>query len=405
VWVISELYYPEETSTGYFLTGIAEGLARAFSVSVLCSQPTYSRRGARLARTELHEGVAIERCWSTTLDKDNLLFRAINAVTISVSIALTALRRVRAGDVVLVVTNPPLLPFLTALVCRIRRARLVLIVHDVYPDVLVAAGMMRRGSFSYRVGQRLARWLYRRCDRVVVLGRDMERLVATVGDLGDERASLIPNWGDVDTVRPTDRRTNRVLVSLGLEDKFIVHVMGNMGRTHAVALLLDAARALADEPRVHFLFVGAGAQTMWLASAIAERGLTNVTQLPACPRGELADHLNASDLSAVALLPGMAGVSVPSRLYNILAAGKPVLAIAEPHSELALVVAEERIGWVVSPNDCAGAVCAIREAAASGQALASMGGRARAAAEERYSYELAVARYLELVTQLAATGA
>src|SRR5713226_9201285 len=115
VWVISELYYPEETSTGYFLTGIAEGLAQSVPTGVICSQPTYAARGRLAPRRERHNGVEVVRVRSTLLDHRVLLWRLINALTISVSVFLNVLLRVRRGDKVIVVTNPPTLPVVTRL--------------------------------------------------------------------------------------------------------------------------------------------------------------------------------------------------------------------------------------------------------------------------------------------------
>jgi colanic acid biosynthesis glycosyl transferase WcaI len=143
LWVVSELYYPEETSTGHFLTHIAEGLAAHYPVSALCSQPTYSKRGSRAPRREVRHGVEIHRGLGTTFDKDVLPGKLANALTISLSLFLTALRRFRRGDVALVVTNPPFLPFLTRLACALRGARCVLLIHDVYPETLIAAGWTR----------------------------------------------------------------------------------------------------------------------------------------------------------------------------------------------------------------------------------------------------------------------
>ena len=174
LWVVSELYYPEETSTGYILTRIAEGMADRFDVHALCGQPSYSARGLRAPATEVRNGVMIRRCRATTLNKDVLLLKLLNLATITLSMFWNALWRLRRDDMVIVVTNPPSLPFLVALACRLRRARLVLLIHDVYPEVLSAAGMLHPSSFASRLGGRLNRWLYRSAERVVVLGRDMQ---------------------------------------------------------------------------------------------------------------------------------------------------------------------------------------------------------------------------------------
>ncbi|MGH7555016.1 MAG: glycosyltransferase, partial [Longimicrobiales bacterium] len=174
LWVVSELYYPEQTSTGYFVTRIAEGLARDYEVHALCSQPTYSARGIVAASRERRNGVMVQRCRSTRLDKNIRPFRLLNLVTFTTAVFATALRRFRAGDMALVVTNPPLIPYAMFAACRLKRARLVLLVHDVYPEVLVATGVAEANSRLVRWWHRASRKLYRGADRIVVLGRDMK---------------------------------------------------------------------------------------------------------------------------------------------------------------------------------------------------------------------------------------
>jgi glycosyltransferase involved in cell wall biosynthesis len=402
ILVVSELYFPETTSTGYFLTGIAEALAQRWTVRVLCSQPTYSQRGVLAPRHEQRNGTEITRCFSTRFSKDHLPGRLLNLVTASVSMGWNLTIRARHGDIVLVVTNPPLLPFMATLAARLRGARVILLIHDVYPEVLIATGFARPGSLLVRTVARLTRWLYRSVDQVIALGRDMKALVERKLDGAPQNVVIIPNWGDVVRVRPQPRNTNRVLSDLGLRDKFVIQFLGNIGRTHGVEMLIDAARLLAADPRVHFLFVGWGGRRAWLEETVARENLGNVTVRPGCSDAELPDFLNAADIAVIPFLPGMSGVSVPSRLYNVLAAGKPVLAVADPDSELARVVIEERVGWVVVPGDLAGLVEAIG-AAADPAARAEMGLRAREAAVSSYSYEKVGAQYEALIDRMMGT--
>lgn len=399
LWFVSELYYPEQTSTGYYVTGIAEGLAPSFSVSVLCSQPTYSARGTRAARHETKRGVAIWRCAGTTLDKDRLLFRLLNLATISLSVFADAVRRFERGDVVVVTTNPPTLPFVTLIACRIRRAKCVLLVHDVYPEVLVASGWLERGSLVARALGVLQRMLYRSMDRIVVIGRDMETLVSPKLK-AEDKVVRIPNWADVDDVHPTSRADNALLTKLGLAEKFVAQYSGNMGRTHGIETLVEAAERLRSDPSVHFLFIGSGARRRWLEETVTSRGLPNVTVLPYQPRDELSTSLNACDVAIVSFGPNMAGFSVPSRMYNILASGKPIIAVADRDSELAQVVDEESVGWVIPPGVPDRFVAAILEAKLDSKARADMGTRARQAAEQKYSYSRVIAAYYSALSDL-----
>lgn len=410
VWVASELYYPEETSTGFLLTRIAEGLAENFDVHVICGQPTYSARGRRAPRRERRNGVAIERCWSTTLDKDRLPLRLLNAVSISLSMFLTALVRFRRGDKVLVVTNPPFLPFVVSAAARLRGARAALIVHDVYPEVLTAAGLAGHRSPATRAAGALTRALYRSVERIVVLGRDMHALTrAKLGSAAGQDASdaskivTIPNWADLQEVWPSPSDGVPLLRAHGLAGKFVAQYAGNMGRTHDLESIVEAARALAGDDQFHFLLLGGGAKSRAVTEGVARYALRNVTVAGQKPRSEQQTFLNACDVAVITFMPGLSGVSVPSRMYNVMAAGKPILAMADVDSELARVVAENEIGWVVPPTDWRGLVTALREAAADPARLAAMGARARAVAENRYALSHAIASYRELVaTQLSA---
>lgn len=402
IWVISELYHPEDNATGHLLTHIAEGLAERYPVRVLCSQPTYNARGTRAPVCEEHGGVPIRRCRATALNKNVLVLRVINLVTISIALFVQTLARVRRGDFVLVVTNPPLLPFLVAAACKLRGAPFLLLIHDVYPEVLAATGMVKPDALLARGVDALSRRLYRGAERIIVLGRDMARLVAP--KLGPARNNLvvIPNWADLDQVCPTPRPSNALLRKLGLTDKFVVLYAGNMGRTHGLEGLAQAAATLRSDTDTHFLFVGSGAKRLWLENVIRASGLGNMTVLGNRPRSEQQTFLNACDVAVISFVPGMAGVSVPSRMYNLLAAGKPILAVADADSELALVVEEEAIGWVVPPGRPDQTARAIREARSDPERLAQMGRRARRVAESKYSLRHAITAYQTMIADLEA---
>ncbi|HQU83944.1 MAG TPA: hypothetical protein PKY59_12490, partial [Pyrinomonadaceae bacterium] len=138
LWVVTELYYPEETSTGYYLTRIAEGLTDDFDVKVLCGQPNYSARGVKAPSHEIHKNVEIFRAIGTTLDKNIIIFRLMNMLTLSLSIFFKAFFRFKSGDKVLVVTTPPSLPFITAFASLLKGSQYILLIHDNYPEILVA---------------------------------------------------------------------------------------------------------------------------------------------------------------------------------------------------------------------------------------------------------------------------
>jgi colanic acid biosynthesis glycosyl transferase WcaI len=398
VWVVSELYYPEETSTGHFLTHIAQELARRYDVAALTVRPTYSARNVRVPRRERVGGVDVIRCRSTRFHKDRLLGRLANLVTVTASFFVTALFRFRRGDVALFVTNPPTVPFAIFVASRLRGVTPLLLIHDVYPQILVATGMIRHGSVVERIMLRLNRALYTGVARLITIGRDMTRVVAAVTG-GAARVVMIPNWGDVEAIRPAPRDRNPILTELGIADKFIVQYAGNMGRTHGLEVLVDAAAAVRHRTDIHFLFSGSGAKRPWLERAVA--GIPNITLLAAHhPRESLSDLLNACDISTISFAPGMAGFSVPSRMYDVLASGHPLLALADSDSEIAMMIDDERVGWSVPPGDCDAFVERVLYAADHRQELLEMGRRARAASERTYSLANVGEQYRQMIASI-----
>jgi len=400
VWIISELYYPELTSTGYFLTGIAEGLATDYDVSVLCGQPSYWARGTRAPSSEVRNGVHVQRCSATTLDKNKVVFKIVNLITISLSIFFSALLRFRSGDIVIAVTNPPLLPYLALLACRVRGGRFVVLVHDVYPEVFIRLDILAARSIAVRLMDRASKWLYNGSHRIIVLGRDMQALVA--GKLKDprDRVVIAANWGDTQAVYPCQRSEDQLLERLKLKDHFVAQYCGNIGRTHGIKDIVEAAELLLSEPEYHFLLIGWGARKQWAIEQKQAHKLENLTILDPLERNALCDGLNACDVSLIAFSKGMSGISVPSRMYNVLAAGKPLLAVSDNDSELAAVVEEEDIGWVVPPGHPALLASALREAKGNQERLRSMGRRARQAAEAKYTRGHILEIYHNLIEEI-----
>ena len=397
IWFLSEVYYPDEQGTAFYTTGLAEGLADHFTVCVLCNYPTVTARGSRVARREERNGVLVERCAGTIFNKDVFLLRLVNIATYSAVLLFKALAGVRKGDIVVAVTSPPSAPFIAKLVSAIRRATCILRLEDVYPEILVATGMLPRTSPVNELLEALNQWLFRRVDKIVVLGRDMQALVQKKTGARKPTIRVIRSWADIDIVFPLPREHNQLLQETGLTGKFVVSLIGNIGRAQAVELILDAITLLQKNDRVHFLFVGSGARKKWLEDEARQRGLRNITILGQRPRSEQAIFLNACDVSLISLLPGMTGAGVPSRMYNIMAAGKPIIAVTGKDSETAFVVQEENIGWVVPSGNAEDVVCAVLDAQSDPERLNVMGQRAASAAREKFSRETVIGQYLDLI--------
>ena len=397
LWVLTECYYPEDISTGYYLTSIAESLAAFRTVKVITGQPKHMSRGRRAPRRELRNGVEIVRAWGTTLDKDIFLFRLVNMLTIGVSLFFKSLRRFENGDQILVVTAPPTLPVTTALAALIRGASFTILVQDSYPEILIAVGATKQDSLFVRSVNLNNHWVYKYAAKIIVMGRDMNELFVRKTAGLDVPVITIPNWADLEAIEPTPRESNALLKELGILDKFVFMYAGNIGHPTDVETIVECAEKLLDLNRkeFHFVFIGAGAKRRWLERAVEQRSLANVTILNYRPRSEQIVFLNACDVGLVALIKGMWGTAMPSRTYNILAAGKPVLALTEKASELERVIDEDKVGKYVEPGNSEGLVEAILEMKNAGHELGVMGKNARSAALNKYSLAKAVAAYAD----------
>lgn len=395
IWVIGEPYAPEENNTAYYLTQTAEGLAEKFDVAVLCGQPAYFSRGVRAPKREILNKVDVKRCRGTTLDKNVLPFRLLNIFSTGGSMFFNALFRFKKDDRILVVTGPPTLPFIIAAASLIRRVPYYLLIQDSYPEVLTAVGAVKTDSFFVKTLNRMNRWLYRRADKIITVGRDMEEVIKNKLDADKEKVVTIQNWASLEEVAPAHRHENALLKELNLENKFVLLYAGNMGPAQDVESIIEAAELLNKEgnDEIHFLFIGSGGKKKWLDAEIKDKNLKNVTALPPRSRTDQMNFLNACDVTLAPLIKGMKAVAMPSRTYNYLAAGKPVLAIVEAGSELAIVIEEDNVGWVAPPHEPEKLKETILKAFAERGNLEEMSKRARQSALTKYSLETALRKY------------
>jgi colanic acid biosynthesis glycosyl transferase WcaI len=389
ILVVSQYYPPDSSTTAVYIATIAEGLARDNRVIVLSGSPN-SSRGAGVERTRPE----IVEIASWTPQKDALVRRAIAISLLAVRIFLATVRRAGPNDVVFCVTTPFTLPYAVALAARLRGASNVLLIYDLYPEALEAAELIKPSSLTARLLRLANSVLFGALDAIITIGRDVEPLLLAYKSVTPAKIHLIPNW----TLLPVGYRETSPdnCFRAGHDSKLVVGLSGNLGFTHRPRTVFEAARLLKTDGDVHFILSGWGIGWKQLGDLQAAERLDNVTLLEAVPQASLVELLSSADVWVIPYRRNIAGVSVPSRLYNLLAVGRAVIVAAEPQSEAALVIDEEQIGWVVPPEDPHQLANAIRSAAADRAATVQKGQRAAAAAQ-KYNQEAALARYHEVI--------
>jgi glycosyltransferase involved in cell wall biosynthesis len=394
VVVVSQHYPPDPSTTAGIMAEISEHLAARHSVMVLSGTPGSATGDAVPNRP------AVVEVKNRIPAKGALMRRAVAELAFTTRAFIGVLQKARRGDVVLTVTAPFMLPYAIAFAAWLKGAKSALIMHDLYPDVLVMAGLIGKRSPVSAAIRGANALMFGMLDAVITIGRDTGRLLLGYRGVTPGKIRFIPNWATlVPAVRPlaADNPYRR-----NTPARFVVGLSGNLGFTHDPVVVFEAARLLADEPDIHFLLSGWGVGYERLKQLQSEARLANVTLADRVPDGDLEAFLAAADAWIIPYRKNVAGVSVPSRFYNLLAVGRPVILVSEPDAEAAMTVSENNLGWVVTPGMPDELAGAIRVAFASPDA--SMGARAVAAAAV-YTLDRAMAGYGELVDELLDPGA
>ena len=401
ILVLNQYFHPDVSATSQLLTELCEDLAVDHDVYVVTGRPSYdpgAHGGSRgLVSKERLGRVKVARVWSTAFHRSNMPGRLTNYGSYLLSSVAGAIA-VPRPDVVMALTDPPPIGQIGAWVAALRRVPFVLVVKDIFPEVAVQLGMLNNPTLV-RLLRRFTRELLRSADRVVSIGPTMDRRLTRMG-VPPERITLIPDWADGSIVRPLEG-PSPLRERLGWRDRFVVMHSGNVGLSQDLDVLLDAASILLEDENLVIAIVGEGASKANLRRRAEREGLANVAFLPYQDKSSLSESLGAADLHLVMLRDGLAGYIVPSKVYGILAAGKPFVAAVEAGAEPQRIAEEFDCGMRVEPGDPEGLAKAIRIMRHDAD-LEAMGARARVALEQRYERKLSSRAYGDLLEDVTA---
>ena len=394
--VFNQYYWPGIEATAQLLTELCEALAEEAEVKVV----TGVLHGHEDEPRQLvHNGVEIVRVPSTSFERSRIAARASNYVTY-LSNALFFGLRGRRPDVVLCMTDPPVVADIALLVARRYGAPLVVISQDVFPEIAVQLKRLENPLLMGLLRALVSAYL-RRADRIVAIGETMRRRLEAKGARPD-RVHVIPNWVDTSRVRPLGKATQWAH-ERRFDERFVVMHSGNVGHAQDLDSLVRAATFLRDLDDLVIPIIGSGARHAELTALAARLQVDRVLFLSYQNRRVLPQSLSAADVHVVGLAPGLSGYVVPSRLYGILAAGRPVIAAADPESETVQVVREIGCGIVIPPGRPELLARTIRDAHDGAYDLDAMGARGREWVEREADRSVALRRYRELLTEVART--
>ena len=397
-------YWPDQAATGQFLTELSEDLVSRYGteVTVVAGRSLNASRAEtgsrwRVVSRERHRGVEIHRANGTRLRPGRFVARASNYVSYF-GAAVAASFGVGRPDIVVSMTDPPIVGLAALWTARRTGARFVFLCEDIFPEVATLIEDFQNSAVNSAL-DRINRYLLRHADGIIALGDRMQRRLVEEKGADPARIQVIHNWADCDAIVPGPK-DNAFSREHGLVDRFVLMHSGNVGLSQNLEVLIEAADRLRSKERLTIAIVGEGSKRRALEVMTAARGLTNVRFFPYQPKALLHDSFAAADAFLVSLKQGIEGFIVPSKVYGILAAGRPYIAATDPSSEPAQIARESGCGLVARPGDPASLADAIAAMYDDPAMTRDMGARARLVARQ-YDRSVAVQAYHELFERVA----
>ena len=373
--LLNQCFYPDVVATAQHLTDLATELsARGHDVTVIASDRGYDDPSLRFSRRETWRNIRIIRIPSLSLGKSSRWQRALNFASFLIVCALRLLV-MRRFDVVVALTSPPLISFLGALFVRVKGGKFCFWVMDLNPDEAIAAGWLDPGSRVARVLQWMLRYSLKQAEQTIVLDRFMRERVIAKG-AGAERVAIVPPGSIDEAVRFSREGREAFRREHGLGDRFVVMYAGNHSPCHPLDTLLGAALKLKGRDDVAFCFVGGGSEHAKVRAFAIRHELGNVKCLPYQPLSELSKSLSAADLHVVVMGDEFVGIVHPSKIYNVLAVGAPVLYVGPEASHVGDIAMQKDGRFLLHRHgDVDGVVTSVLAVSAEGSVLRSGGKR------------------------------
>ncbi|AGC78666.1 glycosyltransferase involved in cell wall biosynthesis [Nonlabens dokdonensis] len=385
VYIVSELFYPETISTGYIMTEIAAEMAKTYNVKVICG-PEYYEKKDKVEKVDSLPDIDIFRIKSNGYNKNKLLSRVFGNFLVSFKLFQLMKSEIPSDSKVLMVTNPIFLLLIASFYSKSKKWKINLLVHDVFPENLLLSNVLKSKNFIFKILEIFFNRSFKKMHSIIVLGRDMKAIFQNKV-ANKVQIHVIENWAD------TERISASILNEQSSKNLLFA---GNLGRLQGIDSLLSALYKTRNEDYT-FTFIGNGAFSATIDNFIKNNNLSHIEKLGWIERSKQNEFLANSTIGVVTLKKGMVGLGVPSKFYNLLAAGKPILYIGDLYSELYYVLKENNIGWFVESGSTEMICTTIMEIINTDfNTLRKMSLNARNLSVERYDKKIVLSRFVEI---------
>ena len=349
--IVTQFFPPDYAATGQLIQELAQNLGQNdIQVNIFTGQPGYVFKEEQAPKIEVKSNLYIRRSQTVKICSKRIRAKAVNGVIFTLRSIWHLLRNARKNNLVLLTTAPPFLGIAGYILNLCFGSEYICLIYDLYPDAVVELDIISQQHLITKLWHKINGIVWKRSKKIIVLSETMkQRITARHPKLAD-KISAIHNWANADWIVPLPKQKNWFARQHQLDRKFTVLYSGNMGRCHDLDTIVEAMKLLRDKP-IQFVFIGAGTKHELCRQAVAEFGLDNCTFLPYQDKENLPYSLTACDLALVSIAPGLEGVVAPSKLYGIMAAGKAIAAICEPHSYLRQIIDNAGCGAYVDNNN------------------------------------------------------
>jgi len=399
---LCQFFYPEYISSATLPFDTAAALSKAgFSVGALCGYPKEYSLNREIPLKETCENIDIRRLKYIQLERSNIIGRLINYFSFAMSVALHFVQ-FKKYKVVVVYSNPPILPILPSLANMLFKTKIIFVSYDVYPEMAHITKSISQGGMISKVMRAANKMIFKRVTKVVALSNDMKvYLLKRRPELSDDQIEVIPNWFE-DNGKPDKSLVpkNELFNVIKSESNLVVSCLGNMGICQDLDTIVDAIRQLKNDNKIKFLFAGHGNKMSKLKELVKQEELKNVIIFEFLHGKDFEDALNISDCFLVSLTDGLTGLCVPSKTYSYMMAGKPVIAIMGENSDIVKDLEENKAGFSMEVGESAKLVSAIKELRDNDDERKIMGENCRNIFLKKYTKEHCTQQYVDMMKEI-----
>lgn len=405
VIIICQLFYPELVSTGQTLTELVEELSKlGLKIMVIAAQPTILGNSEKVPKIITYNGITIYRTWSTRLPKIYFWGKFFNLFSFFLSSSLYVLFKQKKTHILLL-TNPPYLPLLGWLNYTINKTEYGVLLFDIMPEQAELLSVIKKDGLISKVWKKLNKIWYKYASYIIVLSKDMLEGAIENSNLNNskfekiyrEKTKIIHVWSDDRVIQKMKKCDSKLANDLNYADKFIIQYSGNHGRFHDIETLLGIIDQLSDKDEILFQFIGEGFKKRLVEEFKNFKKIRNIFISTYISKELLSDSLAMADIGIVAQLPGQERVCYPSKLFGIMASGRPVLAICPKNTEMAKMIIENNLGFVIENGDIKNGVDTILFAKKNRKLLKEMGENSYNYLKKYFTLDNASKKYYKLI--------